>query len=82
MFAYLLGPILFGWYGFFFLPIMFVAVLEAVRIVLPELVRGEPLTPTVSMGSDIGTSPQTERDDVTGDSSPNIDTTSEDSDTE
>ena len=82
MFAYLLGPILFGWYGFFFLPIMFVAVLEAVRIVLPELVRGEPLTPTVSMGSDIGTSPQTERDDVTGDSSPNIDTTNEDSNTE
>ena len=57
MFAYLLGPALFGWYGFFLMPIVFVLMLEAVRIVLPELVRGEALTPTVSMGESIGADP-------------------------
>ncbi|MFC7197226.1 AI-2E family transporter [Halosimplex aquaticum] len=36
MFAYLLGPILFGWYGFFLLPIVLIVMLEAVRIVLPS----------------------------------------------
>ena len=64
MFAYLLGPILFGWYGFFLLPIVFIAILELVRIVLPELVRGERLTPTVSLGEDVGTNPRSARDDV------------------
>ena len=67
MFAYLLGPILFGWYGFFLLPIVFIAILELVRIVLPELVRGEPLTPTVSLGEGVGTNPRSVRDDVPAD---------------
>ncbi|HET7324933.1 MAG TPA: AI-2E family transporter [Halococcus sp.] len=61
MFAYILGPILFGWYGFFLLPIVFIVMLEAVRIVLPELIRGEALTPTVSMAENIGTDPQSLR---------------------
>ncbi|WP_266075570.1 AI-2E family transporter [Haladaptatus caseinilyticus] len=59
MFAYLLGPVLFGWYGFFLLPILFILMLEAIRIVLPQLLHGEPLTPTVSMGGSIGTNPDT-----------------------
>lgn len=58
MFAYILGPILFGWYGFFLMPIIFIVMLEAIRIPLPELVRGEPLTPEVSLGKSIGTDPQ------------------------
>ncbi|GAA0254133.1 AI-2E family transporter [Haladaptatus pallidirubidus] len=58
MFAYLLGPILFGWYGFFLLPIVFILILEAIRIVLPELLHGEALTPTVSMGESVGTNPR------------------------
>jgi hypothetical protein len=58
LFAYLLGPILFGWYGFFLLPILFVLMLEAIRIVLPELLHGEPLTPTVSIGESVGSNPQ------------------------
>ncbi|SFG01400.1 Predicted PurR-regulated permease PerM [Halopelagius inordinatus] len=61
MFAYLLGPTLFGWYGFFLLPILFVLMLEVVRIVLPELVHGESLTPTVSMGESVGADPQSTR---------------------
>ncbi|MFH5801222.1 AI-2E family transporter [Haladaptatus sp. CMAA 1911] len=62
MFAYLLGPILFGWYGFFLLPILFILMLETVRIVLPELLHGKPLTPTVSMGESVGTNPRSARD--------------------
>lgn len=58
MFAYILGPILFGWYGFFLLPIVFIVMLEAIRIPLSELIRGEPLTPDVSLGEGIGTDPQ------------------------
>lgn len=64
MFAYILGPILWGWYGFFLLPIVFIAILELVRIVLPELVRGDRLTPTVSLGEGVGTDPRSARDDV------------------
>ncbi|WP_436926741.1 AI-2E family transporter [Halosimplex amylolyticum] len=60
MFAYLLGPVMFGWYGFFLLPILFVAVLEAVRIVLPELIHGERLTTTATMGGSVGADPQDE----------------------
>ena len=64
MFAYILGPILFGWYGFFLLPIVFIVILEAIRIPLPELVRGEPLTPGVSLGEGIGTNPRSARGEV------------------
>jgi predicted PurR-regulated permease PerM len=60
MFAYLLGPILFGWYGFFLLPIVLIAMLEAVRIVLPELLHGERLTHDVDMGESVGADPQEE----------------------
>ncbi|WP_313695284.1 AI-2E family transporter [Halorarum halobium] len=63
LFAYLLGPILFGWYGFFLLPILFVLLLETVRIVLPELVSGRPLTPAVSMGESVGARPTEAEDD-------------------
>ena len=64
MFAYLLGPILFGWYGFFLLPILFVLMLEAVRIVLPELVHGEPVRPGLEMGESVGTDPEKARDEA------------------
>jgi predicted PurR-regulated permease PerM len=76
LFAYILGPILFGWYGFFLLPIIFVLMLEAVRIVLPDLLRGDPLVPDVSVGEDEGADPQgvtgevSPADDVANDSSP------------
>ncbi|WP_458206719.1 AI-2E family transporter [Haladaptatus sp. NG-SE-30] len=67
MFAYLLGPVLFGWYGFFLLPIVFILMLETVRIVLPQLLHGEPLTPTVSMGESIGTNPDTVNENTSQD---------------
>lgn len=67
LFGYILGPVLFGWYGFFLMPIVFVVILEAVRIVLPELVRGEPVTPTVSMGESVGASLTSGRESSNGD---------------
>ncbi|WP_425604210.1 AI-2E family transporter [Halobellus salinisoli] len=58
VFAYLLGPILFGWYGFFLMPILFVLVLEAIRIVLPELLGGESIQPEALIAESEGTSPE------------------------
>ncbi|USZ67739.1 AI-2E family transporter [Halorussus salilacus] len=45
MLAYILGPLLFGWYGIFLGPLILVLVIHFVRIVLPELVAGEPIRP-------------------------------------
>ncbi|WP_166035694.1 AI-2E family transporter [Halorussus pelagicus] len=54
MFAYILGPMLFGWYGFFLLPLFFVLVIQAVRIVVTDLLHGEPLTPDVDAAPSLG----------------------------
>jgi hypothetical protein len=45
LFAYILGPVVFGWYGLFLGPLLLVLVVHLARIVLPELVRGESPTP-------------------------------------
>ena len=45
MFAYILGPLLFGWYGIFLGPMLLVLVVHFVRIVLPELLAGTPIEP-------------------------------------
>lgn len=58
LFAYLLGPVLFGWYGFFLLPILFVMMVEAVRIVLPELLHGESIRPDTAVTWDVGADPE------------------------
>jgi predicted PurR-regulated permease PerM len=39
MFAYLLGPLLFGWYGIFLAPMLLVIAVRFNRIVLPELLE-------------------------------------------
>jgi predicted PurR-regulated permease PerM len=54
MFAYILGPMLFGWYGFFLLPLFFVLVIQAVRIVMTDLLHGEELTPDVDAAPSLG----------------------------
>lgn len=48
MFAYILGPLFFGWYGIFLLPLLLVLVVQAARIVLVELVRGQRITTEAS----------------------------------
>ncbi len=45
MFAYIFGPLLFGWYGLFLGPVLLVLLVQFGRIVLPELVAGERLSP-------------------------------------
>jgi len=44
IFTYIIGPILFGWYGVFLGPLILVVTLEFLRLVLPSLARDEPLT--------------------------------------
>ncbi|MFB6142559.1 MAG: AI-2E family transporter [Halorientalis sp.] len=46
MFAYILGPVLFGWYGIFLGPLLLVLVYHFGRLVLPELVERAPVQPT------------------------------------
>ena len=45
MFAYIFGPLLFGWYGLFLGPVLLVLLVQFGRIVLPELIAGERLSP-------------------------------------
>ncbi|MFB6077721.1 MAG: AI-2E family transporter [Halarchaeum sp.] len=45
MLAYIFGPLLFGWYGIFLGPMLLVLVVHFVRLVLPELLAGEPIEP-------------------------------------
>lgn len=63
LFAYILGPILFGWYGFFLLPIVVILVYEAIRIVLSDLVHGNPLDPEPTLAAQAGVDPRELRDD-------------------
>ncbi|SEO65872.1 Predicted PurR-regulated permease PerM [Halogranum amylolyticum] len=74
LFAYVLGPVLFGWYGFFFLPIVVVLLFEAVRIVLPQLLRGDPLGPEPMLAEEVGANPQESRDGTFGGSDSDGDT--------
>lgn len=46
--AYIIGPLLFGWYGLFLGPLLLVAMIHFARIILPELAHGAPLTGAVS----------------------------------
>ena len=61
LFAYLLGPAMFGWYGLFLMPILFILIIEAIRLVLPELLHGDILRPEATVATDVGTDPQSER---------------------
>ncbi len=45
MVAYTLGPLLFGWYGIFLMPMLLVLGVHFTRLVLPELVQGQPIQP-------------------------------------
>lgn len=45
MLAYIFGPLLFGWYGLFFGPMLLVLLVHFVALVLPELLAGAPIQP-------------------------------------
>lgn len=59
LFAYILGPMLFGWYGLFLGPLLLVVGVQTVRIVLEELIHGEPLSPAVTSAEGLGSPPDT-----------------------
>lgn len=58
MFAYILGPFLFGWYGLFLAPMILVLVAHFARIVLPVIIEGEArpsgVDPTNLVGDEVG----------------------------
>jgi len=45
MLAYTLGPLLFGWYGIFLMPMLLVLVARFAGIILPELMEGRSIEP-------------------------------------
>jgi predicted PurR-regulated permease PerM len=51
MIAYIIGPLLFGWYGLFLGPLLLVLFVHFARILLPELVRGESVTAQATAGN-------------------------------
>jgi len=64
MFAYIFGPLMFGWYGLFLGPILLVVVVHFARLVLPELLDGQHIQPYAvdpthvdTVGSPPGTDP-------------------------
>lgn len=57
MFAYILGPVLFGWYGLFLAPLVLVLVVQAARLVLPDLVRGRDVSSDERAGREAGLPP-------------------------
>ena len=73
MFAYLLGPPLFGWYGIFLGPFLLVVIVTFIRLILPLLVdpdREQPTAETAYTLDEFTTEPQadtpseTDRGDV------------------
>jgi predicted PurR-regulated permease PerM len=52
MFAYVLGPLLFGWYGLFLAPLLLVLVVDFARVVVPELVG--PVDEPAATSDDVG----------------------------
>ena len=50
MIAYILGPLLFGWYGLFLGPLLLVLIFHFGRHVLPELLSGGPIRPAAAGG--------------------------------
>lgn len=59
MFAYILGGVLFGWYGIFLGPLVLVFVVQFADIVFGDLVHGRRITPSSSLS--IGSNPPEEK---------------------
>ncbi|WP_224268418.1 AI-2E family transporter [Haloprofundus salinisoli] len=58
MFSYIMGTLLFGWYGLFLGPLVLVLSLQLIRIAFAELLHGESVSPETTMES-LGSSPET-----------------------
>jgi predicted PurR-regulated permease PerM len=63
MIAYTFGPLLFGWYGIFLAPMLLVLIVHFARLVLPELMDGEPIEPyAVDPGALVAAEERTDAD--------------------
>jgi len=67
MLAYTFGPLLFGWYGIFLRPMLLVLVVQFARVVLPELLRPEPMRPFAVDPSHLTSPPSTDPPDASTD---------------
>lgn len=61
IFAYIFGGMFFGWYGLFLGPIILVLSLQAIRIVVTDLLHGGPVTPRPTAAEDLGSDPALEQ---------------------
>lgn len=61
IFAYIFGGMFFGWYGLFLGPIILVLSLQAIRIVVTDLLHGGPITPRPTAAEDLGSDPALEQ---------------------
>ncbi|WP_224334711.1 AI-2E family transporter [Haloprofundus halobius] len=59
MFSYIMGTMLFGWYGLFLGPLVLVLSLQLLRIAFTELLHGESVTPEPTIDA-LGSTPETE----------------------
>jgi len=76
MFAYIFGPLLFGWYGIFLGPLLLVLTYHFADLVLPELVAGNAIRPAAV---DPGTTPHDEDyPDAMADTAPTTDESADD----
>lgn len=75
LFAYIFGLMLFGWYGMFYLPLLLVLGIQAFRMVVLELVHGEPITSDIDVEQDLGSDPA---DGPVGESAPDDDASAAD----
>ena len=64
LFAYVLGAAYFGWYGLFLGPLLVVLAVQFLNVVVPELIHGEPLSPTPSAALGLGHDPDDGADDA------------------
>lgn len=53
MFAYILGPLLFGWYGLFLGPLLLVVVADFARVVVPALLGSTPAATSPRVHPDV-----------------------------
>jgi predicted PurR-regulated permease PerM len=72
MLAYTIGPLLFGWYGIFLAPFLFVVVFEFARLVFPWLLDPAREVTTRSAPAEHPSKPEPDVDEAGGDPSVNV----------
>lgn len=82
LFAYILGPLLFGWYGLFLGPLLLVLLVHSARIILPDLLHGRELTPFATAADPIPDPDEKTSEDTTASDTVDTEQSETDSSTE